>query len=132
MFNDEGVRSQNQMQGVDNQGNLKNLKVGATGALLVEDANSGEATEKIRKTIACDKAVVGTTATSIAVNKYVSQIKIANYSETASLCVVINNNTYNINSNIVVEIFINANVTDISITSSEDNTAIQYLIESEE
>ena len=133
MFNDEGVRSQNQIQGVDTQGNLKNIKVGDNGEILVKNVEESEETGiKVEKTIRCNNTLVGTVTTNINVNKYVTQVKIANYSETATLSITINGETYTVGSSIVVELKINADVTDIGITASEDNTRIQYSIESEE
>lgn len=131
MFNDEGVRSHNQIQGVDDDGNLRNIKVDENGNIITKvESEEVEVVEK--KTLLCNVATIGNQATVININKKVTKLEIANYSENANVTITIGSKTYIVGANLVLDIIINDNVTSISLSSEEENTQIQYLVEGEE
>lgn len=71
---------------------------------------------------------VGITATTVAINKKVTSIDIANYSETANLTLITGNLNAVIGANIAVTLPINKNVTNISLTSTEADTKVQLIV----
>lgn len=125
------------LKAIDENGEMKNLRTTETGALKValeeNSGESGETTEKINTTLKADVLTVGTTATNIAVEKKVTRLMLANYSETAQITVNIGTDiNYIIGSNIACDLSINKQVGNILITSTEDNTKLQIVVEGEE
>lgn len=109
---------------------LVNVKATKEGKLLVDmGENSGEETAKeIETTLNASVQTVGTTATTVAINKKVTSIDIANYSETANLTLITGNLNAVIGANITVTLPINKNVTNISLTSTEADTKVQLIV----
>ena len=71
---------------------------------------------------------VGTTATTIAINQKVTNIDVANYSETANITVTIGNLSALIGANIATTLVINKDITNISLTSTEADTKVQLIV----
>ena len=82
------------MIGYDEEGNIQNVKVSPEGEVYVKNADGNNTTvgntdenpvpvkevKDIETTLNASIQTVGTTATTIAINKKVTQIDIANYS----------------------------------------------------
>lgn len=109
---------------------LVNVKATKEGKLLVDmGESSGEETPpEIETTLNASIQTVGTTATTVVVNKKVTNIDIANYSETANITVVIGDLSAVIGANIATTLVINKDVTNISLTSTEDDTKVQLIV----
>lgn len=126
------------LKAIDEKGEMKNLRTTETGALKValEESSGGESGEtsgKVNTTLKADILTVGTTATNVAIGKKITRLMLANYSETAQITVNIGTDiNYIIGSNIACDLVINKQVENISITSSENNTNIQIVVEGEE
>lgn len=154
------------LKGIDENGNLKNVKVTEDGALVVSQGEtSGSGSSPIPVNIQNESIVVGnnnsnpipvnlqnesivlgnnettlsagvltlgTTSQSISVNKKVTELSIANYSETADVTIAIGQTNYVVGSNIAVDIPINKTVTSIGLTSTEADTKVQYIVKGEE
>ena len=126
------------LKAIDEKGEMKNLRTTETGALKValEESSGGESGEtagKVNTTLKADVLTVGTMATNVAIGKKVTRLMLANYSETAQISVSIGTDTnYTIGANIACDLTINKHVENISITSSEDNTEVQIVVEGEE
>lgn len=126
------------LKAIDENGEMKNLRTTENGALKVSleensGGESGETTKKENTTLKADILTVGTTATNVAVGKKITKLMLANYSETAQITVNIGANTnYIVGANIACDLAINKQVENISITSSEDNTKLQIIVEGEE
>ena len=71
---------------------------------------------------------LGTTETTIAINKKVTSIDIANYSETASITIGIGAAQYVIGNNIAVTLPINSNVGNLTLSATEANTKAQIVV----
>ena len=84
--------------------------------------------QEIETTLNASIQTVGTTASTIAINKKVTSIDIANYSETANLTVTIGSLSAVIGENLAVNIPVNKDVTNISITSTEADTKVQLIV----
>lgn len=82
----------------------------------------------IETTLQAGINTAGTEATTISINKKVTELSIANYSETADITVTTGEKQYTIGSNLALDLPINKKITDMSITSSETDTKIQYVI----
>ena len=113
------------LKGTDENGNLQNVYVSEDGALKVELKEDAT----IETTLLCELLTVGTTATAKAINKTVTTIMVANYSETAN---VIINDSFKIGPNLAIELPMNTNIANFSITATEDNTEIQLVVKGEE
>lgn len=83
---------------------------------------------EVETTISAGIQTVGTTASSISINKKVTEIDIANFSETATVTLTIGNDSYVIGSSIATTLKINKTLTSISIVASAANTDVQLII----
>lgn len=112
------------LKGIDENGNLQNVFVSEDGAVKVK--LSGESTDnKTEKTILANVFTVGTTSTAIEINQKISNIMVANYSETADVTI---NNEYKVGPNLAIELPINADIGSLNIISTEDSTKIQLVV----
>lgn len=110
---------------IDEKDEMKNLKVDENGNLKVKIVSEeGGQTEEKEVTLLSELLTVGTTATTKAINKKVTGIMIANYSEIASVTI----DTFVIGSNLALELPINEQITNLSITATEDSTKIQLVV----
>ena len=109
---------------------LVNVKATKDGKLLVDmGESSGEETpQEVETTLNASIQTVGTTATTVAINKKVTNIDIANYSETADITVAVGDLSAVIGANIATTLVINKNVSNISLTSTEDDTKVQLIV----
>lgn len=121
------------LKGIDSNGEMRNVRTDENGILKVAIEEREEQTEeKVNTTLKAEIMTVGTTATSVSIAKKITKIMIANYSETANITLNIGTQNFVIGENIACDLNINKHVENISITSSEDNTKIQVIIEGEE
>lgn len=124
MFNDEGTRSSKQIQGSAKDGSVKNFII--ENGLLQVGIGEGEVSVKSQETtLSAGKETI--TDKTITVNKKVTSISIANYSEENDINVIIEEKTFVIGKNIATDLPINTNVETIQITASAD-TEVQYII----
>lgn len=124
MFNDEGTRSSKQIQGSSRDGSVKNFII--ENGLLQVGIGEGEVSVKSQETtLSAGKETI--TDKTITVNKKVTSISIANYSEENDINVIIGEKTFVIGKNIATDLPINTNVETIQITASSD-TEVQYII----
>ena len=113
---------------------LVNVKATKDGKLLVNigessgEGTGGGTTQEVETTLNASIQTVGITATTIAINKKVTSIDIANYSETANLTITIGSLSAVIGENLAVNIPVNKDVTNISITSTEADTKVQLIV----
>ena len=113
------------MVGVDSNGKYQEVKTNEDGNLEVVIAGEDTGTET---TLSASVQTVGTTATSLSINKKVTSIDIVNYSETANVTVGIDGSNYVIRANLETTLVINKEVSDVFLTSTEDNTMIQIIV----
>ena len=143
MFKDDGVRNHNQIQGVDEEGNLKNIKANENGEMMTSTSIAGvnptedgklpvDIGERAVTTLMCDIVTVGTEATSIEINKKVTRIELANYSDTAKVTANVGSKSMVIGPNLVVELLFNEEITTMELSSTEEGVEVQYLMEGEE
>lgn len=116
----------NMMIGIDNNGKYQEVKTNENGNLEVV-VTDGSATSS-ETTLNASVQTVGTTATTISINKKVTSIDIANYSETGNVTVGIGTANYVIGANIATTLTINKDVTNISLTATEADTPVQLVI----
>lgn len=123
------VKTANQIQVQDVNGNPVVPMVGNKGGMLVEMA-SGSSTVKEETTLNSNYITVGTTGSVINVsNSKITEIAVANYSEEATITVTIGTAVHNIGPNIAIELPVNkTGITSITITASVADTKVQYAI----
>ena len=138
------------LKGFNKDGELKDVQVTDEGEIMVKIAGGGGGqtaqeveivntsenpvpvnitnTEEIETTLNASVQTVGTTASTIAINKKVTTIDVANYSETADVTITIGNLAAVIGCGIATTLTINANVTNISLESTEADTKVQIVV----
>ncbi len=99
----------------DNNGNLK---------VVITDGSAGGSETTLNASV----QTVGTTVTSININKKVTTIDIANYSDTANVTLGIGNTSYVVGSSIATTLTINKDVTTLSLVSTEADTKVQLVV----
>lgn len=125
------------LQGFDKNGNLKGVKVSENGEIYVimEGGSGGEEqkviTESNETTLYANVMTVGTEAQTIGVSKKVTEISIANYSETANITVAVDETNYVIAPNVALDLPINKSVGIVGLSATEADTKIQYVIKGE-
>lgn len=83
--------------------------------------------KEIETTLQAGVITLGAETTTIAINKKVTELSIANYSETADITVTVGEKQYTVGANLAIDLPINSQVTDITIVSSEADTKVQYV-----
>lgn len=124
------------LKGVDEKGNLQNVNVSEEGAVSVkiEGASVNEQGEMSVKmedkeiTLLSEVLVVGTTATQKTINKKITQIMVANYSETSDIAIAIGEQNLEIGANLALEFPMNKQVSSLSITATEASTKMQLVV----
>lgn len=114
------------LKGFTKNGELKNVIVNDEGKLLVE--LSGGSGENQETTLNASVQSVGTQGTTININKKITSIDIANYSETADVTLTVGELTAMIGSNIATTLTINKEIQNISLLSTEDDTKVQIVV----
>lgn len=82
----------------------------------------------IETTLYAGVMTVGLQAQTIGVSKKVTQISIANYSESADVTVEVDNKSYVIGSNIATDLTIGKVVGTVGLSATEADTKVQYVI----
>lgn len=136
------------LSGVDSNGNLRNVKVTEDGKVMVDASGGSSSVSTIignttenpvpisgnvginntETTLYAGVMTVGTQAQTIGVSKKVTQISIANYSESADVTVEVDSKSYVIGSNIATDLPIEKVVGTIGLSSTEANTKVQYVV----
>lgn len=116
------------LKGVDEKGVLQNVFVSEDGSLKVKMEGTVEQTSDREITLLSEVLTVGTTAISKLVNKKITSIMVANYSETSDVSLAIGENTLQIGANLALELPVNIQVSSINITATEDGTKIQLVV----
>lgn len=122
------------LKGITENGELKNVKISEDGEILVKTAEVEEKPTEILQT--SDKETVlkasiltlSTQNTVVNINANVTNISIANYSETGDITMTIGEKTYQIGSGLAIDFPINENVTSISFASTEADTKTQIVV----
>ena len=129
------------LKGFDNNGNVKNVRVSENGEIFVKmegNSEGGEAeeqkviTQSKETTLYANTMILTTTEQTIGVNKKVTEISIANYSETANVIVAVDEVNFVVAHGLAIDLPINKAVAIIGISSTEADTNIQYIIKGEE
>lgn len=117
--------------GVTDNGELKNIKVNEDGEMKVAMEGEVVETSSIQdKEVVLNSSVltIGIEATTIAVGKKVTSIMIANYSETADITVNTGSSNLQVGANLALELPVNLEVQNLTITSTEADTKIQLVV----
>jgi len=116
------------LRGFDKNGNMRNVIVKDDGSIPVSFAeNSGELNSK-ETVLNASILTVSTEAQTVEVNKKVTAISIANYSESADVTMSIGEKQYIVGANLAIDYPINLTVNTVSLVSTEDNTKVQLVI----
>ena len=125
------------LQGFDENGNLKGVKVSENGEIFVkiggssEDEESKVITESKETTLYAGVMNIGLEEQTIGVAKKITEISIANYSETANVTVSVDETNYVIAPNVALDLPINKIVGIVGLSATEADTKVQYVIKGE-
>ena len=104
------------------------IKVNNTSETAIPVTVQNQPEQENETTLNASIQTVGTTATTVVINKKVTSIDIANYSETADITMTIGDLVATIGANIATTLVINKNITNISLTSNEESTKVQLIV----
>ena len=121
------------LKGITENGEMKNVKLSENGAMKVElEVSKGglEITSSKDREITLIASVlsIGTEEQSIVVNKKVTSIMVANYSETADITLNAGGTDLQIGANLALELPVNLQVENLTIVSTEADTKIQLVV----
>lgn len=116
------------LKGIDKNEELKNVRLSEEGYLEVKIVGTVEQNSDKEYTLKSQILNVGTTATSFEINKKITDIMVANYSETSNVSITVEEETLQVGSNLALELPINKQVNSLSVTATEDNTKIQLVV----
>jgi hypothetical protein len=121
------------LKGITENGEMKNVKLSENGAMKVElEVSKGglETTSSKDREITLIASVlsIGTEEQSIVVNKKVTSIMAANYSETADITLNAGGTDLQIGANLALELPVNLQVENLTIVSTEADTKIQLVV----
>lgn len=121
------------LKGITENGEMKNVKLSENGAMKVElEVSKGglETTSSKDREITLIASVlsIGTDEQSIVVNKKVTSIMVANYSETADITLNAGGTDLQIGANLALELPVNLQVENLTIVSTEADTKIQLVV----
>ncbi len=121
------------LKGITENGEMKNVKLSENGAMKVElEVSKGglETTSSKDREITLIASVlsIGTEEQSIVVNKKVTSIMVANYSETADITLNAGGTDLQIGANLALELPVNLQVENLTIVSTEADTKIQLVV----
>lgn len=114
------------LQAINSKDDLVNVRATDTGAIKVvleEGSIQG-----VETTLDARVQIVGTEAVTIAVNKKITSIDIANYSETADLILTADDLSATIGNSVATSLAINKIVDNITLVSTQSNTKVQIII----
>ena len=144
---DEGIKFQNQIRGITDSGEARNIRTNDDGSLKVSvgggigsaqtDENGNlkvavitgevETTLDKEKVLASGVKTIGTSAISVTVNGNVTVLMFANYAEEADVTLTIGEEDIVVAAGIALEIPINTDVTTIRMVSTAADTKVYYL-----
>ena len=127
------------MTGITNNGEMKNVKVNDEGKVQVDIEGvlpvdiQGETVNIIQTsdrevTLLADVLTLSTSNTTIPVNKKVTNIMLANYSEEADVSVSVGSKTLEIGANLALEFPMNENITNLVLTATAADTKVQLVV----
>ena len=126
------------LQGFDENGKLKGVKVSENGEVyvIIGGGSRGEKqkviTESKETTLYAAVLTLNTEEQTIGLANKVTEISIANYSETANVLLSVDEANYVIAPNIAVDLPINKSVGIVGLSATEADTKVQYVIKGEE
>lgn len=123
----EGRNMPGQIQGITNNGEIRNIRTDENGNIMTSQSaggDSGASTSDIT-TIICE--IVDEEKT-IQVNKYVTEISVANYSEENNITLSIDEEENIIGANIAFDMPVNKNVSNISVEGTSDDIKLQLVV----
>ncbi len=120
------------LQGFDENGNLRDVKVSEDGEILVKMQGGSDTGDKEETTLYAGILTLNTTEQTIGINKKVTEISIANYSETANVTISVDEENFVIAPNLAVDLPINKVVSIVGLAATEADTKVQYVIKGEE
>lgn len=117
------------LTGINKNGEQKNILVTDEGKVVVKISDEEqESTSQEETTLNASVQTIGTSATTIEINKKVTQIDIANYSKSANITLTAGGISAVIGANIATTLKVNKQVNNLTLTSIEEGTKVQLVV----
>ena len=121
------------LKGFDKNGNLRNLIINDDGSIPVQVISGGSAVAIVQTSdqeVVLNASVImlSTENKNIVIGKKVTQISIANYSDTADITMQVDGKVYQIGSKVSIDFPINKTVESITLISTGADTKTQLVI----
>lgn len=120
------------LKGFDKNGNIQNVILNEDGSIPVQMSNGGAVevvqTSDQETVLNASIVMLSTEVHTITVNKKLTVISIANYSDTADITMTIGTKTYQIGAGLAIDFPINEVVESISLVSTSADTKTQLVI----
>ena len=116
------------MVALDSKNELRNVKVDENGHLIVSIEESSSSREEVVTTLYAGVMTLSAEEQTIGIDKKVTEISIANYSETSDIVLNINGNSITIGSNLAIDLPINKTVSILGLSANEADVKVQYAI----
>ena len=122
----EGRSMPGQIQGVTANGEIRNIKTDEKGNVMTSQAvgESGASINEVT-TLRCE---VIEEEKIITINKYITEISVANYSTENDITLTIDETEHTIGANVAFDIPVNKDVTNITIEGTEDDIKLQLVV----
>lgn len=111
------------LKGFDKNGELKNVILNEDGSLAIGMSSGGS-----EKVLNASIVVLSTEEHMITLNKNITEISIANYSDAADITMTIGSKIYQIGAGLAIDLPINEVVESISLVSTVADTKTQLVI----
>lgn len=111
------------LKGFDKNGNIQNVILNEDGSIPIQMSNGGS-----EKVLNASIVFLSTEEHIIALNKNITEISIANYSDTANITMTIGSNNYQIGAGLAIDLPVNEVVELIALVSTEADTKTQLVI----
>lgn len=117
------------IKALNSKDELVNVRATDKGELMVSGSGSGGGSLSSNEiTLLANILTIDTEVSNISINKKVTSIDVANYSDSANVTLTIGNLNAVIGSSVATSLPINQLIDAISIVSSEDNTKVQLIV----
>lgn len=114
--------------GIDKKGEMKNIVLNEDGSIPVNMEGEIKQTSDKEITLNASIQTLSTEATTISVDKKVTMIMIANYSDTSDVTIVVDSKTYQVGAGLALELPMNVVIDNLILTATEADTKIQLVI----
>lgn len=114
--------------GIDKKGEMKNVILNDDGSIPVKMEGEIQQTSDKEITLNASIQTLSTEQTTITIDKKVTMIMVANYSDTSDVSIIVGEKTYQIGAGLALELPMNIVIDTLVLTATEEDTKIQLVV----